>query len=1251
MVTVAEEIEIGLDASDALKGLGDIGKAFENLSRQAGLSQREMNRANQQIERGIATVTSAMAKQAAARQQALRTVNEEITAEQKLAAAKRGTYNAGLRENSAGRLINAGTGRYASAGEITTMQNQIALAERLGQRTEDLRRQRERAARQQQLETVFAKQFYGTADEGASRLQRVANVMRQIPPATWTRSLGEASSKIMDMGNSARYALYDVSTTFGVAGAAIAGLGILAVNAAIQHERAFANVARTTQTTTQGYEQLRRQLEVMSMEIPVSFEGLTDIATAAGQLGIGASGVAAFTGVVAKLSATTNLTADAAGIALARFRAFFSEAEDPALAVTEATFTNLASAILKVGVNSIASETGIVNVAVQIASMADYAGYTAEQVIGLAGALSSIGVAPELARGTITRTFSLIGNAVSQGGVQLEKFASLAGVSSSTFRQAWGTDEFAGVFTKLVGGIRELGNSGQDANLALMDLGFNSVRDRPLLLRLAEAADEAGNSGGLLAQTMRDAEQGWRENSELALQYSKISQTTAARLQVLGQAFEQLASSMGQQSGGFLGEVATQLTGVIRGFEQLSNTDTGQFLGSFIVQATLAVGGLALLVAGAARAVASLQGIGVAFREMQGAGVTAVTKLAASFRILNLSLGIIGIVSTIGLAVTGLVAMNDASAKAARGLQDTAGLVQAMGRDAEAGANGMTFYANANREAIAEQKATEATAEGMAEALYGVKSAGESGAAGMDSLSAATENARYVFGNAAKEFYKSQLLQSEGFQRLFNPDTKFARDEFNNFFGQGLTLEELGLNPADLDWDKFMQDSLNGGVDVEALTRDLAKKLDISKYAPGTDQVTKEYAALKSFAESVGVSFQDIGGDVQGLIDSTSALGGTAQQAFEDYSNGAISAQELMGQLDETTQKTVDKMAGGMVKFVDTAKLIKITQDQSTQSAKEYEAAWTAAYGGSSFSLESYLVNFRRAASEQQTFVTNLQQLSAAGLSTSIIADLAAMGPEANRLVQAMVDDLNTTGGEGLAEFEALWGQTGYDSMVAFAVQAQLGQMVINNIMSDGGYAALKAFNAALSTGMGVDAALASIQRDMDGKKLQPKVNKPPTPPNLTPWEKQQWANANRLSTTATVRVSAINGGAAVKIGGKLVTPDGFAGGGYTGAGGKYDPAGIVHADEFVFTKEATRAIGVGNLYAMMNAATNGRSAPRGRGYASGGSVTSSGPNVVYLSPEDRALLRSLQPVVRIGNRDIAQASAEASFRSTREGV
>ena len=43
----------------------------------------------------------------------------------------------------------------------------------------------------------------------------------------------------------------------------------------------------------------------------------------------------------------------------------------------------------------------------------------------------------------------------------------------------------------------------------------------------------------------------------------------------------------------------------------------------------------------------------------------------------------------------------------------------------------------------------------------------------------------------------------------------------------------------------------------------------------------------------------------------------------------------------------------------------------------------------------------------------------------------------------------------------------------------------------------------------------------------------------------------------------------------------GFAEGGYTGPGGKYDPAGIVHAGEYVFSAESVRRLGLGALDAL----------------------------------------------------------------------
>ncbi len=55
--------------------------------------------------------------------------------------------------------------------------------------------------------------------------------------------------------------------------------------------------------------------------------------------------------------------------------------------------------------------------------------------------------------------------------------------------------------------------------------------------------------------------------------------------------------------------------------------------------------------------------------------------------------------------------------------------------------------------------------------------------------------------------------------------------------------------------------------------------------------------------------------------------------------------------------------------------------------------------------------------------------------------------------------------------------------------------------------------------------------------------------------------------------------------------------GGYTGAGGKNDPAGIVHRGEYVMSQDAVRRLGVRNLEMLHRIGK--------RGYASGGFVGS----------------------------------------------
>jgi hypothetical protein len=91
----------------------------------------------------------------------------------------------------------------------------------------------------------------------------------------------------------------------------------------------------------------------------------------------------------------------------------------------------------------------------------------------------------------------------------------------------------------------------------------------------------------------------------------------------------------------------------------------------------------------------------------------------------------------------------------------------------------------------------------------------------------------------------------------------------------------------------------------------------------------------------------------------------------------------------------------------------------------------------------------------------------------------------------------------------------------------------------------------------------------------------------------------NRISTKildklVDLAVGGLLGGSTGGFGflGKLF---GFSAGGFTGEGGKYEPAGVVHRGEYVLSKEATSRIGVSNLDALHNGAL--------KGFASGGLV------------------------------------------------
>ncbi|MBJ8882525.1 phage tail tape measure protein, partial [Citrobacter freundii] len=67
---------------------------------------------------------------------------------------------------------------------------------------------------------------------------------------------------------------------------------------------------------------------------------------------------------------------------------------------------------------------------------------------------------------------------------------------------------------------------------------------------------------------------------------------------------------------------------------------------------------------------------------------------------------------------------------------------------------------------------------------------------------------------------------------------------------------------------------------------------------------------------------------------------------------------------------------------------------------------------------------------------------------------------------------------------------------------------------------------------------------------------------------KVKWSDFTRATLSMLAQISMKQ--ALVGLASSASTAMGFAGGGFTGSGGKYEPAGVVHRGEFVFTQEAT---------------------------------------------------------------------------------
>lgn len=296
----------------------------------------------------------------------------------------------------------------------------------------------------------------------------------------------------------------------------VAGAG-LAVKAAIDYESAFAGVRKTVNATEEELAALSRGIRDMSKEIPTAATDIARVAEAAGQLGIKTDSILGFTRVMVDLGETTNMVADEAATALARFANITQ--------MPQSQFDRLGSTIVALGNNLATTESEIVEMGLRVAGAGKQVGMSEAEILAFSAALSSVGIEAQAGGSSISRLMIDMQLGVEKGGKSLDKFARVAGMSGKEFKIAF-KHNAADAITAFIRGLSDAEKQGKTAIGILDDMGITEIRLRDALLRAAGA-------GNLFSDSLEIGTKAWEENNALTKEAEQRYGTFESKLKIL----------------------------------------------------------------------------------------------------------------------------------------------------------------------------------------------------------------------------------------------------------------------------------------------------------------------------------------------------------------------------------------------------------------------------------------------------------------------------------------------------------------------------------------------------------------------------------------------------------------------------------------------------------------------------------------------------------------------------------------------
>lgn len=353
-----------------------------------------------------------------------------------------------------------------------------------------------------------------------------------------------------------------------------------AIDTFVEYEDAFTGVRKTSEGTEEQFSALDAGIRTLSTTTASSKVEIAGVAETVGQLTDNIEDVLPITETAIKLGDTTVMSAGDAATQLTRLMNIMGDGGEKA--------GSYGSALVELGNNMATDEKQILNMSLRIAGAGNQIGMTGDQVLALSAGLSSLGIRAEAGGSSISRVLLSMGEAartgttemdelqektgmttrelemlmenspsdfrkladsigmtnsemkeIVKGGVHLQEFADISGMTADEFAQAMQEDAYSALLAFL-GGLGQLDEEGASAFSVLQGLDLNTIRVRDSLLRGAAGYEEMTKAASMSSEAF---EKNTALEDEAALKYGD----TASKVHQMKESFSNLTLEVGEK--------------------------------------------------------------------------------------------------------------------------------------------------------------------------------------------------------------------------------------------------------------------------------------------------------------------------------------------------------------------------------------------------------------------------------------------------------------------------------------------------------------------------------------------------------------------------------------------------------------------------------------------------------------------------------------------------------------------------------